>query len=394
MKLAVVYLAKAFLVIVVMTSVLVMALFAVNKIKSESDAAAGIVTGVVVPEGDKAVAALVKFANGISSLQDYCRLEVFDYNDAMEGLLDGALDMVIVIPDDFFDAATQMEPAEFTLYVSGEKSVGEKKLIGMLQGVEKVMVNTEGGICSMYKGMSIVSFPVTKTQMEDEMMEIFVRQFLNRGKLFDIHSLSPFGEYNLIQYYFIGISILIWFVCGVAYLGLYGKCNRRLERILARSLAQRVIVCIEKIVSMSVPMGLLLSFFTMVINSLMDYMGSNLFIARPYSYVTIWIFAFSAAIWIQLAGALSVDSAHGRTIYFIVVLVFAAVSGIIAPAVYLPSVLRTVSGIIPFSFMHRMLLDGMWGEMNLENLIIILVLDLIVAVIGMLLYNRRLAVRE
>ena len=119
-----------------------------------------------------------------------------------------------------------------------------------------------------------------------------------------------------------------------------------------------------------------LSIFAVVLSLLSSYDDINLYSAESdltfvpdlRFHICLWLGALSLALWVNLVGTvLSSDNAHFRAVYILSSLIMMTASGVMVPAVYLPDMLRKISGVIPTGALHGMLMSGFWESAGIRE---------------------------
>ena len=350
-----------------------------------------VVIGVVLGDSeDTLFPQLIDFANGISSLKGFCRLEIFDREDAMSMLKNGELQMVMEVPDGFMEAAEHMQEAEFTLYLSENMGPAEYEILALFHGVEQIMIDTESGILAMYDGMEQYEFTVSRGQMEEDIMTIFVMNFIGRDSYFDTHFMSAYGDYSVIQYYIVSIVLLLIWMTGLAYFGIYGKNERRLEMIMSRGLWQKWMSALAKIMCIAIGIFMELCIFL----ALGRYIASkyelyDVFITAETVRLSILV-AISMAAIVHLVATVTDSNSKRVTVYLLIVLLISLLSGAIGSVYYLPDILRPISGIWPMSHWHQLYLGSIWGSVDSDVVRLASIMALALVAIGGGLYVHKL----
>lgn len=334
-------------------------IFAINGYTVNRNEEAFLKVGVVLPKNDDIMGKIIKFANRTDALKGFCKLEKYDYEEAISELENDELYMVLVIPDDFYDKSTQMEKANFDIYTKGKMSVAQLKFLSILTSVERIMATTEGSIYAMYDGINKYSVPVGVHEMEDAVMGMYVEQFLAREKYFDEISLSPFGEFSFLQYMTVSIVMVATLLSGVIFLSMYAPNVIKLERVYVKGRGQ-LFIFMGKIASIGLLYFVLLSFIAFTINSIFDRYSVAGFIADANTYIVLFLYSMVLAAFINLMGVCLKDNNHGRCLYIIITLLLSVLMGVLVPVVYLPEAVVRVYELNIFKCIQAMLLNGIW----------------------------------
>lgn len=389
------YMLKSMLIVITVIAVCAALLYGyVNGISADREDSRMTLAVVFNDESDAIFPALVGFANEISSLKGFCRLEIFDEKTAFRKLEKGDVKMVMVVPEGFMDAAEHLKEAEVTLYSKGELSTFEYKILGLFHGVEGIMLNTEGGIMAMYRGMEEYSFTCSRSEMENAMMELFIMNFMGRDSYFKNENVSAYGDYSIIEHYIVAVLLLLVTFSGVIYLKTYSRQQKRVEIIMSSGTGFKVLTAVMKILCIAMPliteMWLMLIVARIVIDRL-EIVGAYI---EGQAFVVAVLIGISIASIVHLTANIFDRQAQRVTAYVLFVIILSLVSGVISSAYYLPTFLRKIVIIWPMHGWHQMLLGTIFGSVRRGNVINIVVESLCLAVVGTAIYVRSLARHE
>lgn len=354
-----------------------------------------MVFGVVLDDtSDYIFPQLVNFANNISSLKGFCRLEIFDKKEAFEKLEAEEIQMVMVVPSGFMEAAEHMQETELILYTKGELSASEYKILGLFHGVENIMLNTEGAIWAMYDGMEKYSFKCGRSEMENSIMELYVMNFLGREGYFDDVNVSAYGEYTVIQHYVVAILLLLTVLSGAAYFRLYNRQEARIETIMSNSLLYRMLTALAKIVCIALPLITQMWLFLIagkVAVKKLEIVGTYI---EKDAFIATALVGLAIASMVHLIGTVIERRAEQVTVYTLIMMLLALVSGVISSAYYLPDFLRGTTAIWPLFSWHQMIMGALWGHILNRIIVVFVIWQAAVMSFGLVLYSRKISRHE
>lgn len=352
-----------------------------------------ITVGIVSDESDFVMGALIDMVKDIPSLSSFCRMEQMSNEEAMEGIASGDIGIAIVVPGDFYETASAMQEAHIEIYAPAKETVAGNKLLAIIEGVEQLMVNTEGSLYAMYDGMAMYSFPVGTAEMEYTLFMDEISRFMGRDEIFEDVWVSPFGNYTYVQFYVVSILITVISISSVSYFKMYSSENRQIERMIGANTYGKVLLSISKIVAITLPTGIFVTAISFLARAVAGRMGMTVEYTHN-TFVAIWLVVLSISILINMIVAVAGADVHTRTLYWLIIGIMLAVTGVIVPAVYLPEVFSKISHLIPVYEWQEILLRGIWDygkRVSLtRNIKPIAITDVIFLVIGVFAYCRRL----
>jgi len=357
-----------------------------------------ITVAIVYNKDDFVIDSVLKMAMKEDSIKSFCNFEKMNYEEAMSKFSDKKADIVMIVPDDFYELAASLQETSITIIVPSDPTPTQKKLIAIIDGIESMMITTEGALYAMYDGMGVYSFPVTTSQMEAQIFEDVINQFLNRAELFEYKTVSLYGDFTFVQFFIVSAVMLIILVCSVTYFDMYGEGVVQLERIAANSILKKIEISIIKIVSMMLPIGILLSIMVFAFGKLFGGGRQAIFNASAGAYLSVWIFAFSASVFIHLIISIFGNTTHTKTLYILLVIVLLVISGVIVPSAYLPRFIFKVSDYIPVGMWQKILMNGLWNSarrnMAVRYMKMPLITDVILGIVSIYIYIRRLNLHD
>jgi len=334
---------------------------------------------------------LIGFVGGMSSLRNFCSLESTDYISAMEMLKSGEADIVIDIPTDFYAKAESMQDVSLRMYVPHDSMLAGSKLIALFDSVETMMITTEAAIYTMYEVMDVYDVSMSISAMENALFNDIISQFMNRDAIFDVKSVSLFGQYDFVQFYFVTIIQVITLLFGISFMKTYRAENLQLEKMIAGNLCKRAGMSVVHVISMALPVAFTWSIVLFLYNRICVILREYDRCVIGTSFIVILGYSLLVAVYFHLCCALLCIHEQGITIYALVSLIILVLSGELIPAVFLPDVLRKISVYNPVTLWQQMLLLGLWGKNGIGvNLTGLLITSVSMTATAILLYCRRL----
>lgn len=373
--------------VLIMMGLLSMLLMGYLQAVKSDNSKAIIKIGVVNEEGHEGIGSYVTFANKLSSLKDFCRLESMNKEEAFQGLSEGKLQMVMVIPENFLNDAIHMRDASFTVYLpSKEMSLGDRKIIDLMLAVEDIMLATEGTITSMYRGMEYYSFETTVTEMENTLTNLFVSELLNRDSYFNVKYTSGFGEFSIVEYYIGAAVIMCIMIAGMFYLSMYNEQIFFIERLCTKSVSDRFVFILLKVLNISLCLCVPMWIMMLLADTIFDVMGSQLIYVRFEAYLMVFLICVSVAAFVNMMGMFLSNSVDKTVTYILVVVFLGIISGVVGTKYYLPKLLRDIADYWPVSCYHRKFMISMWDFTDAKDYLQVCIYSVVMLIVGALLF--------
>lgn len=348
--------------------------------------------GVVLKDSeDNVIPEMIGFANNISSLNGFCRLEIFDETEAFEKLDNGDIRIVMVVPESFLEDAEGMKETQITLYTKGELTQAEYKILALFNGVEGVMQSTEGAILAMYSGMEEYTFSCSRAEMENGIMQMFMTDFLARYDYFDEDNVSAYGKFTVLQHYIASVLLLLVTLSGVVYFKLYNEGECKIETIMSLGKKNKLLSAFAKIMCIAIPITITM-WITLIVGKVVavlikDY-STDIGIG---SFFVALLIGMSIASIIHIIATVVDRQAERVTLYILITVLFSLISGSIGSIYYLPDFLRKISAVWPMSGQRQMIMQSVWGRMSSEVSLRVMIQTVLLMIVGVLLYSRKLA---
>lgn len=347
-------------------------------------------TAIVADEGSLGTEYLISMVEGVQGVASICNLQKMEWPDALDGLQEGDVDVIIRIPDEFYVKAMNMEETQIEIYTWGEPTKLQKMLLAQLSGAQNLMSTTECAIYACYDGIEACEVPYTRAQIEYDLFMDTVTGFMNRDRLFSISNLSAYGSYDFGQYYYISAIILVMTVSAVSLFSMYRHGERQLERLIYSGSSGYICASISRIITMTIAIAVTTSVLCLVVNMVVGKVDLFSVSALPRLYWYIWLVALSISVWIHLIASVCGDSAHSRAIYVSLVILLLAGAGVVVPIVYLPGILRGLSTYLPMGAWHTLLMDAAFGQRRINGVNTTIITDVFIGILAVLVYLRSL----
>lgn len=301
---------------------------------------------------------LVDFANSVSSLKTFCRLEILEEDEAFDMLKSNDIQMLMVVPEGFIEAADHMQETSVDIYCPRDMSILQYKVLALFGEIEGIMINTEGAILSMYDGMAMYNFSMSVREMEEGVFNTFIMNFLNRSDYFEDSFISLYGDVPVVVFYICSIFIILIVLSGAVQFRIYGNGEKRIERIYLRGRSGHLLIATWKYLCVSIPI-----FMEMCIG-ILAFIISNRFLQLDDvefglgAFFKALIIALSIGAFVQITASLIRGKNERVTFYILFTVFMSLVSGMVCSLYYLPFILRKTAFIWPSGYWHKSFMNS------------------------------------
>lgn len=192
-----------------------------------------VLVGILVPESEIQTRIVVQFASTLDSVQSICEIVYYDEEELlMQDLRDGDIQAGIVFPDHFYEDADQGVNTPATVYVSDSPDLSQRLFRGMIRNGVGLLQTAESGVYAVLDLSEQYPAGLDREEIGDLLLDMYVRQLFNGGRLFEQIIASPFDSYRLPQYLFGGLLLLAVFLPGLCLGAFYRAEQRPLEQKL------------------------------------------------------------------------------------------------------------------------------------------------------------------
>lgn len=343
--------------------------------------------GVVSMDRSDKMEKMTTYLESMPVLKALCRLRTMDETEALDKLRDGELQMVVCIPEDFLENAVHMMPSTLSIRIPQDMSAANRRILSVLEGVERIMLTTESAIMSMYDGLKYSD--ISTGEMERDLTGVYVDRFLGRGDYFEEEYLSPYGGYTPLQYYGVSVALLLTMLFTVCYFSLYDPETVRLEKLLCPGRGKLIPASLIKMICMSIPVVLwiwIMLLGTHFIFWLMNFRG---FYVNGTALAAGLLVGISMSATVQLFVSCFGNGTGQQICFVLFVLLLWLCGGILGSAYYLPGFMRGMTGFDPAVIWVTGMLGSLFTGGNVSYAAIITVTVMCIAC-GSLCYAARL----
>lgn len=314
--------------------------------KNDGDGLSIAKIGFVSEDDSSEMNLLYKFARQMPAIKGTCDINTYSFDVAMDLLKSGDLQMVMVVPKDFMDKAEHMQDTALKLYVPKDSILANDRIYALLNSVESLMVTTESAIISMYEGMNYYSYNTTVSDMENALTELYIKEFLNRDKNFNIEYLSAYGSFDPIVFHGLSIILLVTSLMGMFMFRGYSTNIIETERVLMRGCKERIILTFGKIICFSFPYFVFSSVLYLMFYFFTGPMDYEIFLS-PFVFLVLFLIAVLSSSFVHFFVSI-VGNREGReALYALTIMFLWILSGAFSGNYFIPSFLRPILNALP-----------------------------------------------
>ncbi len=333
--------------------------FAVRRGGEQMDASERVAIGVINKDTSVYSQMLLSFYEDNDLFTSYVSIALGEEEDILALFEAGALDMYLVIPQDFADSMTYLEHLPVQAVISTRSPAVEIMLKNLMESYEKYISSVEIHCVALYDVMLLSGMPREKASEVNKKISVqLILKALSKGDFFEHYILENDSAIQLLPFYLheAGILVLTFLalLAGVRFqkehhAGIYARLN-------ALGVGSFRILC-EKLL-----------FFGMQVSVAMAVAA---FLLQAAGVVLSWEVYFIFWLYACLAGAVMLFMAAAFTKmknYLLASNMFLLLGGVLGggliPFLYLPERMRTVAKCMPNYWFLRLIFDAEAGELT------------------------------
>lgn len=337
---------------------------------------------VVIPESETLINKGVQFLSAMDSIESICEFYYMEEEEAKEALEDGDLQVVIILPVNFYQDVYSGEntPAEILMTEGNQVSyqVFEELLI---TGVSYLQIS-EAGVYAVLDGSIGEDTLMGRSKIGDYVADKYIMALFDRMDMYEEKTVSSFGVVDFSEYALIMILLCMLLLIGTNFSVLYKENEKAVERKLRAEGMSPFLLSITKVAIISVPLWGLWSISYSVVcifSSIFD-LGILWWDIRCIFYG--FILSISVAAFYHLIYELSGNGAQGSILLLIINIGMLLCSGIILPSSYFHEVVAFLGKCTPVALWNTYIQQFMFDSITIELLAVFLVVTVIEILAG------------
>lgn len=321
--------------------------------------------GAVIPESEKKVTLVARYASTIDSVEEICKFSYYDDEEkAMNDLEEGKIQVCIFFSEGFYEQVDSDYGYVQKVYLSDNGSLSFALFKNLIEDGVKLIQISAAGVYSAFETADEYDAPISNKKINNLMMDIYIDKLLYRDSVFESELVSPIGTLSVERYVFFCIYFLSMLFSGLGFATLYNKQNSAMEQrlriygithgkiFLTRTVFFSLIVWV--IAFLVYLLGVILTQKT-ALN--LVYFDSGALI-KIYPVCVILSLIFNAIYFVCK------DIQTGTLVILLLIILIIVASGIIIPADFLPQGIRVIQEFLHTTTINKILLEILYGNIS------------------------------
>jgi len=380
---------KSILGMVLMLIFLILGVAAVSFILLQSQVFDKVQVAVVIPESEKEVKLAASYISAMESVENICEFLYMNETEAVQSMQEGEVQAIMTFPDNFFEEVYVGENPPATIYFSDESAHNTQIFQGLLDaGVSLLQISEAGVYATLY--VSHEYSPMLEGgELGDYMAGLYVKQILQKDKVFTKNVVSAMGTLSYEEYYFSAAFLVLLLMTGLHFSHLYEKKNKAVEQKLRLyGIGYWQITGIRVFIMTSIlwMLSVLFYFFTYILDK---FLGNGLIDFNVKTLCGFLLLCASVAAFFHVIYMLSNDGIQGAVIVLSLNMIMLIGSGVIIPMAYFPAVVAGIGKWLPVSVWNGYQAGLMFGALSFAEVMGTTVIGIASVGIGALIYEKK-----
>lgn len=338
-------------------------IWAAGRVLKDQEEFQKVRVGVVIPDESRTSKQVMRILYAMESVNSVCSFTYLEKDEVGTAIQKHQVQAVIQVTPSFYDDVNTGVNTPVQLLI-GKDTDYETGIFYELvtDGAELVRV-TEAAIYAASDAMQLYETKLTVSEMEDLFTGLYMNAILTRTDTFEQRLLSPIGQRDLVQYYYIsGLCVLLLMV-SLNFGRLYGKQEQKVLLLLQR---QGLTVWQVSGVKTCVMAGMLwiLAGIWYAAGCLVAYVRADAWIIwNPAALLGIAVVCLGIAAYYHMLYSLCSSRAESGCILWILNSMMLILSGCLIPVHVMPKPVQRLSVWMPLHSWWDMLSGCMFGDL-------------------------------
>ena len=345
--------ARSLFSLILMFIILGIGIWSVSKVIYKSQILTTVEVGVVISKEDNLSKMATRYIANMNSVKSICHFQYVNKDEALVKLKAGQLEAVLVLPEHFYEDIERGENTPATVYFPSNTRL-EGQIFGQLlkTGVQFLQI-AEAGVYASYDTAVRFSDEVQREDIGDYIAWQYAKCVLNREKLFKEQIISPFGELEKEQYYFVSFLIIVLLMSCLNDGYLYQHQSKLVEqKLTVEGLGKWQLAWIK--IAMITHQLWLISIVIYLVSWCIGEFKAWYWMQLPISMILGMLpVCLVIAIYTHLILEIIGSNVQGLSILFILNSMMIMSSGLVIPTAYLPKYLVKVSSYLPIKLWYQ-----------------------------------------
>lgn len=337
---------------------------------------------VVIPESETLINKGVQFLSAMDSIESICEFYYMEEDEAKEALEDGDLQVVIILPVNFYQDVYSGEntPAEILMTEGNQVSfqVFEELLT---TGVSYLQIS-EAGVYAVLDGSRGESTLMGRSKIGEFVAGKYISMLFDRMDMYEEKTVSSFGILDFGEYVIIMFLLFLLLLLGTNFSVMYKENEKAVERKLRAEGMSPLIISLTKVSIIAICLWGLWT---------IGYSGVCL-ISSILELEIIWwdircilfglVLSVSIAAFYHLVYEISGNGTQGSILLLFINIGMLLCSGIILPSSYFHETVAFLGKCTPVALWNTYIQQFMFDRVTLELMIIFIIVTVVEILIG------------
>lgn len=327
--------------------------------------------GVCIPDSESISLLGAKYISSVDSVKSLCDFCYMDKETALLELQNGNLQVVIALPEGFYhDVNIGLNPPA-QLYLSNENTDRRELFMTLVESGVSYLQIAESGVYAALDSSHIYELSIDSGDLGDYIALAYAKEIAGRDSIFAPSFVSPFGEAEMLQYYYATGMVLLLLVFSLNFCYLYDQNSKTLgEQLAIRGLRgiriQIIRILVETVVLFAI--GCLIYTISLVVS----FLTGSYFLVFNIAFIFILLFV-SLGIATGINALFTImgmeKNGYGRRWgVFLMVILLALLCGLFFPISYISPKIAWVSYLLPLRYYANILGYGLYEQSSMMEI--------------------------
>lgn len=323
-----------------------------------------IKVGIVMEEDETSSMYVTKVISSMDSVKSICSFEYLGKEDALDRYNKGELQAVIEMPAGFYhDVQVGLNPPAI-IYVPEDRGLLSSMFVELLTAGVSYLQTAEAGVYATIDTTREFGSIIPDKDIGNTIALKYVSEIFARDNLFKSTEVLPLTGLSIATYYMMAALIILMMFSGIIFFRMYISHNKAVDNMLKIRGINTFVSAILKIVVM-IPV---IFFIGMCIFEAMVWISDRYTIRNvvnsPRIIGFILVISISMSVYFHVIYAVTGDGIKGLLVLVILNVLFAAISGLFIPSVYMAEWTNKLSLIAPPRHWMNLLSYALTGKMG------------------------------
>ncbi|MCR5800097.1 MAG: ABC transporter permease [Lachnospiraceae bacterium] len=333
---------------------------------------------------------LVRYISQIESVKSVSEFVTMDEEEAFEALDDNELNVVIKLPDHFFDDVNMGYNTPLDIHIRPDADLLTEVFASVLKsGVGYVQT----GEALAYAYIDVRSEYDLDTKFDgtigDHVAYEIAQIVMHRMRIFDEKVISPYGNLDNYHFYFISVTVIILLFLATSFGFMYRKDTLAFENNLKPfgvgplkiSFIKTLIISMHLFVASCIICAL-----SFIPSKMLDITMFELSLGHIYAMLFICLYL---AVIINMIYSLAGNDYSVHSALLVTIVILLMMSGLLVPMSRLPKIISKAAFINPLYHLGRFMTEAIYGDIGIVSLLGMLIMTLIALLLTYLPLRKR-----